>query len=282
VDRLSTEAAVRAALAAARDHGLPTGDPIVVRDLTNVLVRLAPAPVVARVPLTLSLLRGRDWYGTEVQLGSWLARESAPVAAPAEAVDPGPHDHDGYLVSFWRYVDHDPARFDAVEAGRALRRLHDVLERYSGELPSFDRLEEVERLLARLEPSAAANADELDGLRHVAARLAICPRDFASRPIHGDAHFRNILWSPDGPLWTDLENACSGPVEFDLACLTWRAAPGTEEALAEYGSYDADVLEAVAPYLALFLAAWTIVVAERVPTDSGVAEARRRVARALA
>jgi hypothetical protein len=87
--------------------------------------------------------------------------------------------------------------------------------------------------------------------------------------------------SPDGPLWTDLENACSAPVEYDLACLSWRGQSGTHEALAAYGAHDEGLRDELEPVLALFLAAWTIVVVSRAPTPGGVAEARSRIRRAL-
>jgi phosphotransferase family enzyme len=276
-----SESAIRAALAVARSEGIAVREPVVVRDRTNVLVHLAPAPIVARVPLTLALLRRPEWHAAEVELAAWLARAGAPVAPLADVVDPGPHEREGLLVSLWRYIDHDRGRFEPAVAGRSLRCLHDVLGGYPHELPQFERLDEIERLLDRLEPSTTASADELVGLRDVHARLEAQPRSFHRRPLHGDAHFENILWSSDGPLWSDLENACSGPLELDLACLTWRNAAGTKAALAAYGQHRADVLEAVTPYLALFLAVWTIVIAQRVPTDAAVAEARRRVTYAL-
>ena len=125
------------------------------------------------------------------------------------------------------------------------------------------------------------SAGALAALRAAHERL-VSPTPDGWRPLHGDSHFRNILWSPEGPLWTDLENACAGPVEYDLACLLWRDAPGTDRAVEAYGRYDADVAAAVEPYLALFLAVWTIAVVERVPTEGGRAELRRRIERATA
>ena len=274
----TTERAVRAAVAAARGQGLPVLDPRVVRDSTNVLVHLAPAPVIARVSLTFARLRGADWAAEHVRLASFLADAGAPVAPPAADVDPGPHVCDGLCVTFWALVDHDPARARPAAVGHALRDLHEALSAWREPLASCDRLGEVGRLLASLEPSEVVSAAELEGLRSLHAGLSPLP----GRPIHGDSHFRNVLWTRDGPLWTDLENACEGPVEWDIACITWRDAPGTAEALAAYGPYDEEVASAVMPALMLFLAAWTIVVAERQPTPGGVGEARRRVARALA
>jgi Ser/Thr protein kinase RdoA (MazF antagonist) len=270
---------LRAALAVAAGQGLPVDRPRVVRDLTNLLVHLEPAPVVARVPLTLSRLRGPDWFATELELAAFLELRGAPVAPPARDVDPGPHAADGYAISLWAWLDHDLARFDPAAAGHSLRELHDALARYPGALPSFDRLDEVGTLLRSLEPSRVASSEDLERLRAAHAELARRPRP-SGGPLHGDAHFRNVLWTPEGPRWSDLENACRGPVEFDLACIAWRGAPGTGEALAAYGRHDPELLEAVTPFLALFLAAWTIVVAERMPTPDAVAEARRRIERA--
>ena len=265
------ERALAALLAVARGQGLPTEDVRVVRDLTNLLVHLAPASVVGRVQLTLSGLRDEAAAATEVRAASFLARRGAPVVPPADVVDPGPHSRDGFLVTFWRWVDHDPARADAAAAGRALRDLHDAFGEFDGSLPTCDRLGEVRRVLASFPPSA-----ESDELASFAERLP--PLD--GPPIHGDAHLRNVLWSPAGPLWGDLENVCRGPVEYDLACLRFRPSAESEAAIAAYGPHGD--IDALLPYVTLFLAAWTSVVAERVATDEAHAEAWRRIERALA
>ena len=269
-----------AALAAAADHGLPVSEPRVLRDLTNVLVHLSPAPVVARVPVTLARLRPPSWFAGEVELARFLADRGAPVAPPATEVDAGPHEHGGRLVTFWRHVDHDPSRFDPTHAGHALRELHGALTDWRSTLPTCDRLAELDALLERLTPSPFVSRDELDGLRERHASLA-AGGPVEGRPLHGDSHFRNILWSPEGPLWTDLENACTGPVEYDLACIAWRGDAGTPAALSAYGPFDEGRLMELEPYLALFLACWTLVVVERTAQPEAHAEARRRVTRAL-
>jgi len=276
----TTDRALQAALTVAKQHGLPTRNARILRDLTNVLVHLAPAPVVARVPLTLARLRPRAWFAREIELVTFLASAGAPVAPPSGSVDPGPHRQADLFVSFWDHMDHDEGRFDPVAAGRVLRELHRAIERYPGKLPSFDRLGEVSRLLATLQPSSLVFERELDALRELSARLFPAPK-WPSRPLHGDAHFRNILWTSEGPVWNDFENACRGPVAYDLACLKWRDAPGTKAALAAYGPYEEQRVADVTPFLALFLAAWTIVVVSRSPSEAGAAEARRRIARAL-
>jgi hypothetical protein len=257
---------VTAALNSARRHGLPVDSPVVLRDLTNVLVHLAPAPVVARVPITLARLRPPEWFAEEMRLAQFLTAAGAPVAPPSDAVDPGPHDEDGFAITFWRWIDHDPALADPVAAGHSLRELHSVLEGYPGELPTCDRLDEVRSLLANL---------ELGELLEFAERLE--PID--GRPLHGDAHLSNVLWSPEGPLWSDLENACRGPVEYDLACIRYRGLPQADAAIAAYGAHGD--IDAVMPLLTLQLAAWTQLVAERSDDPAHHAEAQRRLERAV-
>ena len=103
---------LRAALAAGRAHGLPTTDPVVLRDLTNLIVHLRPAPVVARVQLTLGALRGPAWGRAEIDAAQFLTAAGAPIAPPASDVDPGPQEISGLLVTFWALIDHDPALAD--------------------------------------------------------------------------------------------------------------------------------------------------------------------------
>ncbi|HET9324610.1 MAG TPA: phosphotransferase [Gaiellaceae bacterium] len=221
------------------------------------------------------------WFEQELGLPGFLAAAGAPVVPPSEEVGPEPVERRGLLVTFWKHVDHDPARFDPEAAGRSLRALHRALAAYEEPLPSFDRLDEIDRLLRLLRPSTIASADDLSALRRAWQRLEPPPPG-GRRPLNGDSHFNNVLWTEEGPLWTDLENACEGPVEYDVACLLWRDAPGTNRAVAAYGRYDREVAASVEPFLSLFLAVWTIAVIERVPSAGGRAELRRRIDRATA
>ena len=65
--------------------------------------------------------------------------------------------------------------------------------------------------------------------------------------LHGDAHLFNCLQTTAGPIWHDLETACRGPREYDLAALVLddrsKADPEARTALAAYGSYDEEFLE---------------------------------------
>jgi aminoglycoside phosphotransferase (APT) family kinase protein len=275
--------ALAAAVAVAADHGLVSTDPLVLHDGMNVLVHLRPAPVVARVATLTALLRDGDRsFRREVALAGALARAGAAVVAPSDVVPPGPHAHDGTAVSFWRHVEVLPERPSPVDAGRSLAALQEVL---AGVDPGWDGepldtpLEDLAAFARRgpafgADPSLATRAGELAA----ALRGHLAPDTCV---LHGDAHPGNLLATPSGWVWADLEDTCRGPRAWDLAVLRWtrqldgRAAMG---ALADPPS-DADL----EPYRRLRLlhgAAWWFVHAVRVPED--LPTARQRLAAAVA
>jgi hypothetical protein len=92
------------AVSLARSHGLAVENPIVLRDLSNLLVHLQPSPVVARVATTTAAARGGglEWLSREVDLAAFLVTRGAPVVAPAAELPPGPHLHEGWPITFWQ------------------------------------------------------------------------------------------------------------------------------------------------------------------------------------
>jgi phosphotransferase family enzyme len=169
-----------------------------------VLVHLRPAPVVARVMTATAALHGdvRGWLAREVAVGEFLGAAGAPVAPPSDLVPPGPHSRDDLWITFWRYVEHDPDRgLDPVEAGRSLRELHAALATYPGSAPPFtEAFLDIARLTGGPAPVVPATS-------------------LPAQVLHGDASIGNLLLTTDGPLWSDLEDTCTGPVEWDLAGL---------------------------------------------------------------
>jgi Ser/Thr protein kinase RdoA (MazF antagonist) len=213
--------AVDAAVEVARANGLRVDEPVVLRDRLNVLIHLRPAPVVARVAGTITRVRpGDDWLRRELAVASSLAGAGAPVVAPSAELPPGPHHHEGRVLSFWTYVeDRGPA--DPAAAGAALRDVHEGLRGFHGALPVFGLVTEAEALLAMvaaeetIDPGTAhALHDRIEELREM-----MVPLRGPVQPLHGDAHLRNVLNGPGGPLWNDFEDTCIGPVHWDAACL---------------------------------------------------------------
>ena len=122
-------------MAVAEAHGLKVEEPVVLRDRLNVLVHLRPAPVVARVAGTIARVRpGDDWLRRELAVASSLAAAGAPVVAPSAELPPGPHQHEGHVLSFWRLV-RERGTVDPAAAGAALREIHEALSEFGGSLP---------------------------------------------------------------------------------------------------------------------------------------------------
>jgi hypothetical protein len=156
-----SDRAVSAAVAVARGYGVEVLEPRVLSDRSNVMVELAPAPVVARVATSTADVRAggaRDWLARDVALGRFLASAGAEVVPPASEPPAGPHTEDGLAVAFWEMVEHDASRPpSAREAGEALRRLHEALAGFPGELPPHSGLlDECEAVIERLTSRAAA------------------------------------------------------------------------------------------------------------------------------
>jgi aminoglycoside phosphotransferase (APT) family kinase protein len=255
--------ALLAARAVAAQHGIVADGARVLRDGVNVVVHLAPAPVVARVATLTPLLRPAPLrsFAREVTVAGALAAAGAPVVPPSDVLPPGPHRYAGLELSFWRYVEVLPAAPSPGEVATALTELH--------------------RHLAALPVDGAPLDTPLDDL----ARFAECGQAWGATPaqlarlrerltelrprlegdvvlLHGDAHPGNLLATPDGWWWTDLEDTCAGPRAWDLACL--RSTSRLDGRAALDALPDAPTDAELAPWLELrrlHAAAWTLVAA---------------------
>lgn len=99
--------AMRAATAVASDLGLRSSRPRILKDSNNTVIHLSPLPLVAKVATTSVRARVPGLLERELEVGLHLARRGAPIAPPASAVPPGPHRHDGLVVTLWELLEHD-------------------------------------------------------------------------------------------------------------------------------------------------------------------------------
>ena len=219
--------------------GLDGSEAVVLRDLRTAVVRLLPAPVLARVaPASEEAVVRR-----EVGVTAHLAARGAPVAAPW--TEAGPHHVGDRVVTLWAYVDHAGRPPDGFAAGRALREVHDLLADYDArELPVFPRLDDVRRILPTLDIDPRTRADLAEMLE--LAEGAAAAIEVPVQAVHGDAWLGNVLWTPAGPSWSDFEMACTAPRELDLACnetaARSRGRTAQDDAfLAGYGAHDVDL-----------------------------------------
>ena len=232
--------AVAAAVTVAQAHGLRCDAPEVVADGSNVLVHLKPAPVVARVATTTGLVRkpAEWWLALDLDLAGFLAARNFPVVPPSRELPPGPHVHDGLALTFWEYVAHEAGHAPSVaEVGPFLRELHAELRDYPGKLRELSLVSEIPQWLDEVERWNALPDSDLAMLRRGYAEIAaqIAALRLPEQPVHGDAHRKNVLKTKSGLLWTDFEDACRGPIAWDLACFVRTSGEDFETALASYG-----------------------------------------------
>jgi hypothetical protein len=159
----------------------------------------------------------------EVAVAGHLAARDAPVVAPTANPSPGPHRTEDAVVTFWRFVEHDPDhRPDPEVAGSTFRVITDRLRDYVGPLPRWE--EAIDECARRLtEPTAPLNltVNDKNLLRreHRGLRRLLTGASGRDVVLHGDAHLGNALCTREGVLWTDFESACFGPIEWDMSAL---------------------------------------------------------------
>ncbi|KAA5826067.1 phosphotransferase [Saccharopolyspora hirsuta] len=237
--RTRTRRGLAAAVAAARGAGLPTADPQVVSERGNLVVHLAPEPVVARVATSTAWTRSDPsaWLAREVSVAAHAARRGAAVIPPAPGVDPGPHQRDGFWVSFWTYLPCSPQRADAESCGESLARLHLALADYPDELPWLTPVrDQIQDGLAALEREHVLSSAELKALRvrHEAVLAEVDGIGGPAAVLHGDAHPGNLLLADGRWRWADFEESCRGPREWDLAVLAGNFTSDAPAALRAY------------------------------------------------
>jgi hypothetical protein len=269
--------AIDAAVAVVRAHGFEPNSPVVVHDLNNTVVWLAPLPLVAKVS-TSPLADGSRSLAREVSVAAHAAERGAPVIPPATLLPAGPHRADGLALTLWEHCPGEPideSEFDA--AGTALAQIHAALVDYPQDLPRFDeQIEEVRQVLERDDAMPALRRGDREFLlqQHAAIAEALATRRFDERPLHGEAHLGNVVRTGAGLRWFDFESACRGPVEWDASTLPEGAR----------GAFDVDqgLLELLGRARSLCVAVWCWVQPERAPVVAEAAHVHLRLLRGAA
>jgi hypothetical protein len=252
---------------------------------------------IARVAMATSASRvGLAWLAREVEVASFLAARGAPSTRPSNELPPGPHEREGYVISYWAretLVD----TVSPASKGRALAEVHAALRDFSNEsagsaadfstesagsaadfppdrLPRLGAWEEARAMLPGLRASAWLDTESRDRVarawdraEHVVAGAEA--RTASWQAVHGDAHLGNVLATTRGALWTDWEDAFLGPVEWDLATLASRhrlfgEEPTLPAVLAAYtGPYDAALVDELLEARSLQAIVWLHLFAER-------------------
>jgi hypothetical protein len=268
-------AAVAAAVHVAAAHGIRASEPRVLHDGANVVVHLAPVPLVARVATLTSLLRdGTTSFGREVRLAGTLSAAGAPVVPPADLLPPGPHVHEGTVLSFWPYVDVLPEQPTPRQAAAAWIQLRGYLDDLPAEGRPLDTpLDDLAAFVERAPAWGVHDAVLAEMARRVEQLLPELGGE--ARQLHGDSHPGNLLATRAGFRWADLEDSCSGPVQWDLVALrTTRRLDGRAALDAIPGAPGDEELRPWLELRALHVAAWYVVIARGHPEWADEAAAR--------
>ncbi len=275
---LSAERAIRAVQVLAGERELEV-TPLVVADRSNLVLRLAPHPIVARVAMATSLVRvGMAWLAREVEIARFLADRGALVTVPSAAIPPGPYEREGMVISFWELETLAGESVAPHAAGVALGLAHRHLADYPRDrLQEWGAFEETAQVLEHVRRSPLIARDELLRLErgHERAKEIVGSaraRSASFQAVHGDAHIGNVLATARGAVWTDWEDAFVGPVEFDLACLQSKLLlfgedrEAIEAMLAAYpGSWNRELAADLALVRNVQVIAWLVVFSERHP-----------------
>lgn len=284
-NRSHLELAVQAAGEVAQTHGLGFQQAIVLQDLSNIIVHLDPTPVVARIATTTGTIRpGKDWFAREVAIARYLATSGAPVIPPSELIDPGPHQHNGFVISFWDFVEKIERPLDGYAAGKALRLCHEVLKEFPGELPVLAAIREADGLFEELNARSVWSPKDAEMLDRVRQDYQNRLDRFPMQPLHGDPHFGNAIDTTRGLLWIDWEDTFIGPVGWDLASLVASARVlGTEvdrasAALNGYGTkIDEEALRLCVRVRTFVALLWGIVIHQQHPSAERQARIEARL-----
>lgn len=159
-------------------------------------------------------------------------------------------------MSFWECVPHTLAQHDNAEhtarAAASLRQVHKALADFSGALPNFwEKIDHCHGLLETQSALSALAPTDRQFLMAVYTRLrsALDRLPLRLAPIHGDAHSGNVFMTADGAIWNDLEDACFGPPEWDIAWLH-------EVDLAQFEPINRDALVALSHLRGFCVSVW--------------------------
>jgi thiamine kinase-like enzyme len=286
----SNETAVQRVRELASSFGLEC-EPVALADASNLVLRLAPHPIVARVAMATSMVRaGVAWLEREVVISRFLAERGGGVTRPSQAIDPGPNEHGGLVVSFWELETELSRAPDPRRAGLELARLHRELRGLTAAVPEWGAWSEMRAVHERMHSTdsliSPAERRRVDAAwqRAEAIVSSARARSTSFQIVHGDAHIRNVMATERGELWTDWEDAFLGPVEWDLACMRSRLDLFGEEREAIEAlcsAYDeplnADLVRELGLVRNVQVILWVAVFAERDPTR--LARLRQRIER---
>lgn len=204
----------------AEKTGLTEITPIELSNGGNLIIHLAPHPIVARIATVISKEDAEYAYkilNRELRVARHLQSKGVPVLLPTDLIDAGPYDVGGTWMTFWKYIRptqlQPPLPSESVELVNGLTI---AMKDFFDDLPVLGVWERTRQSAVRLRKHSD---QRIQALLNVFLRVDVQMRLEPSLliPCHGDAHSRNLLPSPEGWIWTDFEDVSFMPAFWDLA-----------------------------------------------------------------
>lgn len=199
---------------ACAEVGLDDTGARIVRCVNNAVYQLHRHPIIVRITLTPGLRRRAL---AALEAARLLDRHRVPTVQPAQGVRQVVYVED-HVVTFWLRAA-DTGRTPTVpELAGLLRRLHHVPSAGTA-LPRWDPVTDLRIRIhdARTRGWPCADLDLLarrcDAIEKA---LSTVRYQLPESVIHGDAQVGNLIATPGGAIWCDLDTACVGPQEWDL------------------------------------------------------------------
>jgi hypothetical protein len=244
------DAAIRAAVEVALLFGIQSDDPKLVQETNHTVVWMRPAEVIAKVG---TRYEAAENLSREFEVATCLFAQGSPVIRPLPGSSPTRHRDTSYFVTLWERVERDgDERISDLEVARSLQRVHADLAACNLSLPSFRiTMGKARQTLFDDDQMRALPLVDREFLRRIfdRIRLRIDQFDVREQPLHGEPHEGNFISTATGIRWLDFENACVGPLEWDLAFLS-------DDVRKSFSSFDSDLLQALRALLDACITTW--------------------------
>lgn len=215
IDKLVTQV-----LLVVKTFGLEEITPVILSNGGNLIIHLAPYPIVARLANVIAQEEANIVYkrlNRELKVAHYLQIKNVPVMLPTELIDAGPHNVNETWMTLWNYVPpielQRPSPSESVEL---VNNLSIAMKDFSEELPVLGVWERTRRSAERLMKNSDPRIQSLLEMFHEVDKKMVLETSVFI-PSHGDAHAGNLLPSAEGWIWMDFEDVSLMPAYWDLA-----------------------------------------------------------------
>ncbi|WP_454190929.1 phosphotransferase family protein [Paenibacillus sp. Marseille-Q7038] len=211
---------VSQALLVVKTIGLAEITPTILSNGGNLIIHLAPHPIVIRLANVITQEEADTAYkrlNRELQIARHLQIKNIPVLLPTDLVDAGPHNINDTWMTLWNYVPPvELQRPSPCESVELVSNLSIAMKDFSDELPVLGVWERTSRSAARLMKNSDQRIQALLEMFHDIDKQMRLETSVLI-PSHGDAHAGNLIPSKEGWIWTDFEDVSLMPAYWDLA-----------------------------------------------------------------